>query len=122
MSAGDIDHLGDDDAVIDVVLASPDGDEYVLVLVEERSWTEPGVVDHLTERVDRSVEYVLEGHLAIEFPEAVGRAIRIDVRYEHPLTTDVEALFLRFTEALSQRGLEFTAEELGPPDLRLTDP
>jgi hypothetical protein len=43
----------------------------------------------------------------------VGRSIRVDVRYEHPLTPDVEALFLRFAEALSQRGMEFSAEELG---------
>jgi hypothetical protein len=103
----------DDDAVIDFVLSSPDGHEYVLVLVEDRSWDEPGVVDHLTDRVNRCVAYVLDGHLAGEFPETVGRHIRIDIRYGEPLTTDVEALFLRLTEAVSQRGIELTAEQLG---------
>jgi hypothetical protein len=105
-----------DDMVVDFVLSSPEGHEYVLVLTEDRSWDIPGVIDHLTERVDRCVAYVLEGKLASDFPETYGRDIRIDVRYEHPLTTDVEALFLRFTEALSQRGIEFTAEPLGPDE------
>jgi hypothetical protein len=110
MSAAPIDDA--ERAVIDVLLVSPDDDQYVLVLVEQRPWTAPGVLDHLTDRVNRTVAYVLDGHLAGEFPETVGRSIRVDVRYEHPLTPDVEALFLRFAEALSQRGMEFSAEEL----------
>jgi hypothetical protein len=122
MSSGDIDHLAniDDladrggDAVIDVVLVSADGDEYVLVLAEERRWDEPGVIDHLTDRVNRTVAFVLEGRLAAEMPESVGRRVRVDIRYEHPPTPDVEALFLRCAAALSQRGMELTAEPLGP--------
>jgi hypothetical protein len=109
-----------DDAVIDFVLSSPDGNEYVLVLVEDRPWTQPGVIDHLTDRVNRCVSYVRDGLLARDFPETVGRTIRVDVRYAEPPDPDVEALFLRFEAALSQRGLDFSAEELGPeePDER----
>jgi hypothetical protein len=100
-----------DHAVIDFVLSSPDGNEYVLVLVEDRPWS-PGVIDQLTDRVNRSVAYVLEGDLALSFPETVGRDIRIHVDHSDPLDTDVEALFLRFEEALGQRGIEFSSQLL----------
>jgi hypothetical protein len=105
-----------DRAVIDFVLSSPDGNEYVLVLVEDRPWSEPGVIDHLTDRVNRSVGYVVDGHLASNFPETVGRDVRIHVDHREPVDTDVEALFLRFTDALAQRGIEFSTQELGATD------
>jgi hypothetical protein len=105
-----------DQAVIDFVLSSPDGHEYVLVLVEERPWSQPGVVEHLTDRVNRCVGYVVDGDLALRFPETVGRDIRIHVDHGEPLDTDVEALFLRFSEALAQRGIEFSSQELGAAD------
>ena len=115
MSAHDHDaHHAHTGPVIDVVLTSPDGDEYVLVLAEERPWDEPGVVDDLTDRLNRTVAYVLDGHLAAELPQTAGRDIRVDVRYEHPPTPDVEALFVRFTAALAQRGMELTVDQLGP--------
>lgn len=120
MSAGPVDDH--DDAVIDVVLAGPDGHEYVLVLAEERPWDEPGVIDHLTDRVNRTVAYVLEGRLADDFPETFGRRIRVDVRYGHPPTPDVEALLLRLADALAQRGLELTADELAAADPGSTGP
>lgn len=114
MSPNESDPAGPGDrAVIDFVLSSPEGHEYVLVLVEDRPWSQPGVIDHLTDRVNRSVSYVLEGDLASNFPETVGRAIRIHVDHREPVDTDVEALFLRLTEALSQRGIELSTQELG---------
>lgn len=112
MSGGPSDEL--DGAVIDVVLAGPDGAEHVLVLVEDRPWDERGVIDHLTDRVNRTVAYVLDGRLAAELPATAGRDVRVDVRYEHPPTPDVEALLLRMAEALAQRGMELSTGELGP--------
>jgi hypothetical protein len=133
MSGGAHDHLGQldgigggHDDVVDVVLVGPAGDgdggggeagadageEYVLVLVEDRPWTDPGVVDHLADRINRCAAYVLEGRFVAEFPEAAGRPVRVDVRYERPRTPDVEALLLRGAEALAQRGIELTAGEL----------
>jgi hypothetical protein len=116
-----IDDSGDggdaDTPVIDLVLASRDRDEYVLVLVEDRPWSEAGVVDHLSDRVNRCVSYVVGGQLTLEFPETVGRDIRIDVRFDHEPTDAVETLFARFADALAQQGLDFSAERLGPPPL-----
>jgi hypothetical protein len=106
-----------DTPVIDLVLASRELDEYVLVLVEDRRWDEPGVIDHLVDRVNRCVSYALDGHLTVEFPQTAGRDIRVDVRYEHEPTRDVEALFARFAAALARKGLDFSAEALGPPPL-----
>jgi hypothetical protein len=108
-------------AVIDFVLSSPEGNEYVLVLVEDRPWSQPGVIDHLTDRVNRCVGYVVDGDLALNFPETVGRDIRIHVDHREPVDTDVEALFLRFTEALAQRGIEFSTQEQGAAETEAAD-
>jgi hypothetical protein len=103
--------------VIDLVLTSRDRGEYVLVLIEERPWDDPEAVADVTDRVNRCVSYVLDGHLTAEFPDTVGRDIRVDVRYEHEPTDAVAALFARFARALAAKGLDFSVEILGPPPL-----
>jgi hypothetical protein len=112
-------HDADDpvNPVIDLVLASRDRGEYVLVLVEERPWDDPEAVADITDRVNRCVSYVLDGHLTTDFPDTVGRDIRVDVRFEHQPTDEVVALFARFARALAAKGLDFSAEVLGPPPL-----
>jgi hypothetical protein len=103
-----------DDPVIDHIFRSPDGDEFVLVLVESRPWNLPGVLGELAERIDLCAGYVLEGRLAAEFPDTVGRTVRLHVDYLVPMTQEAESMFAQATEALAGRGLAFTAEWLDP--------
>ena len=66
---------GDDEPAIaiDLVLQSADGEEYVLVLVENERWDLPGVIDRLAERIDLCVSYVLGGQLTAAFPASAGK-------------------------------------------------
>jgi hypothetical protein len=100
---------------IDFVFCSPDGREYVLVLVEERPWDAPGVLDELAERIDLVESYVLDGDLVSEFPETDGKDVRVHVDHLEPTDTDTEAFFLGVADRLEQRGLRFTAEQLHEP-------
>ena len=104
-----------DEPVINFIFNSPDGKEYVLVLVEGRPWDGPGVIDELADRIDLVVRYVLDGDLVREFPETAGRSLRIHVDHLEPADTDAAAFFLLAADRLAQKGLRFTAEQLHEP-------
>jgi hypothetical protein len=112
---GDDDSHELDDPVINFIFNSPDGEEYVLVLVEGRPWDQPGVIDELADRIDLVVRYVLDGDLVREFPETAGRSLRIHVDHLEPADTDAAAFFLLAADRLAQKGLRFTAEQLHEP-------
>lgn len=103
-----------DEPVINFIFNSPDGQEYVLVLVEGRPWT-TRVIDELADRIDLVARYVLDGDLVREFPETAGRSLRIHVDHLEPADTDAAAFFLLAADRLAQRGLLFTAEQLHEP-------
>jgi hypothetical protein len=103
-----------DEPVIHVSFNSPDGEEYVLVLVEGRPW-DTRVIDELADRIDLVAQYVLDGDLVREFPETAGRSLRIHVDHLEPVDTDAAAFFLLAADRLGQRGLLFTAEQLHEP-------
>jgi hypothetical protein len=104
-----------DEPVINFIFNSPDGEEYVLVLVETRPWDEPGVIDELADRIDLVVRYVLDGDLVRELPETAGRSVRVHVDHLAPADTDAAAFFLLAADRLQQMGLAFTAEQLHEP-------
>ena len=115
---------GDDEPAIaiDLVLQSADGEEYVLVLVENERWDLPGVIDRLAERIDLCVSYVLGGQLTAAFPASAGKQVRVHVDHLEPLDTDVEAFFLGVTDALERQGLTFSAELLERPPTEREQP
>lgn len=69
-----------DSSTIDVVAQDADG-TYLLVMVEDRPW---GAVDEqecqLRDKINTYVSYILDGQLAQQYPETIGRpvAIRLD--------------------------------------------
>ncbi len=96
---------------IDFVLASPDDGEYALVLFEDRPWDEPGVIDDLVERVNRCVAYVVEGQMATDLPETVGRTVRIHVDHQADTDAEIEAVFAHLAAALDSYGISFTTQQ-----------
>lgn len=106
---------GNGDLTIDLVLQSADGEEYVLVLVENHRWDVPGVIDRLGDRIELCVSYVAGGELAAAFPPSIGKAVRIHVDHLEPLDTDAEAFCLRMADSLSRQGIAFSHELLERP-------
>jgi hypothetical protein len=111
-----------DEPKIDFIFCSPDGQEYVLVLVEEQPWDAPGVLDELALRIDLVEEFAVGGQLAAELPETAGKALRVHVDHLEPADPDAEALFLRAADRLQRRGIRFTAEQLHEPADDPADP
>jgi hypothetical protein len=108
--------MADEQKTIHSILRSPDGQEYVLVLVETRPWDEAGVLDNMEDLINRCVGFVLDGHLAAQFPESAGRSVRIHVGYEVPPDEAAQALFARVSVALERHGIELSVEPLGPEE------
>jgi hypothetical protein len=108
--------MPDEEQVINAIYQSPDGQEYVLVLVESRSWSEPGVLAQLADRINACVDFVLGGDLVAQFPDTANHSIRIHVDHLEPADANAEALFARAREALAKSGLQFSAERLEVAD------
>jgi hypothetical protein len=102
--------------VINFIFRSPDGREYLLVLVESRPWSEPGVLDQLADRINSCLDFVLDGDLAAQFPETAGCSVRIHVDHLVPADSGAEALFARAREALAGHGIRFSADLLHPDE------
>jgi hypothetical protein len=108
--------MPDEEHVINHIFQSPDGQEYMLVLVESRPWNEPGVLAQLAGRINSCVDFVLDGDLEAQFPETANHSIRIHVDHLEPADANAEALFARAREAVARNGMRFTAEYLDPND------
>jgi hypothetical protein len=106
---------GDDDVVINAIYALEDEGEYVLVLVEEAAWGAEVIAD-VADRINRCVDYVLDGEMAAQFPESAGHRIRIHVDHLEPVDADASAFFLLVAERLAERGIAFSHNLLGGPE------
>lgn len=62
--------------VVDLVTTEEDGDLVVLVMLEERPWgSDPVQLRQLEEKFNSYLSFVLDGHLARQFPEYEGRRV-----------------------------------------------
>jgi hypothetical protein len=108
----DTDGAADDQKLaVNAIYRSPDGREYVLVIVESRPWA-ADVLDELIDRIEVAVIHALDGGLLTDVPEAEGCTIRVHVDYLQPAGAEVEDLFTRAEAALARRGLTFSASLL----------
>lgn len=99
----------DNPRVIDLVTYDPKSGEYVLIMTEERQWD--GSADRvlqLQEKVNNYLSFALDGQMAKQHPESVGKPIRLQL--------DCVAE----PDADSARFLELAREKLKPDGIRLS--
>jgi hypothetical protein len=66
--------------IIDLITSDSATGEVVLVIFEERSWgAAPGQLAEHDEKLNRYMVYILDGHLARQYPQYVGKAVRIQL-------------------------------------------
>jgi len=118
----------EDHKVIDIVSHHPDGDVVRLVMVEYREWGEQGGLLHdLQAKLNTYLAFVTEGQLASDYPELVGKRVRIELHSIHPLG-ERERRFLSIVESeyLKPEGIELGVTQLekrgGIPGNQTTDP
>jgi hypothetical protein len=94
--------------VIDLVTYDPKSGEYVLIMTEGRQWD--GSADRvlqLQEKINNYLSFALDGQMAKEYPESVGKPIRLQLDC------------LAEPDADSARFIGLVREKLRPEGIRL---
>ena len=71
--------------VIDLISLDPEANEVVLLMLEERPWgTVPNQLEQLDDKYNSYISYVLDGHLAKQYPQYADKAVRIQLDCASP--------------------------------------
>ena len=71
--------------VIDLISLDPAVNEVVLLMLEKRPWgTVPNQLEQLDDKYNSYVSYVLDGHLAKQYPQYADKAVRIQLDCASP--------------------------------------
>ncbi len=66
--------------VIDLISLDPEANEVVLLMLEKRPWgTVSNQLEQLDDKYNSYVSYVLDGHLAKQYPQYADKAVRIQL-------------------------------------------
>ena len=64
--------------IVDLIALDEASGEVILKLLEDRPWdAEPEQVDQLEEKLSNYFVYVLDGHMARQYPQYFGRRVRV---------------------------------------------
>ncbi len=71
--------------VIDLISLDAEANEVVLLMLEERPWgTVINQLEQLDDKYNSYVSYVLDGHLAEQYPQYADKAVRIQLDCASP--------------------------------------
>ncbi len=71
--------------VIDLISLDPEANEVVLLMLEKRPWgTDPNQLEQLDDKYNSYVSYVLDGHLAKQYPQYADKIVRIQLDCASP--------------------------------------
>ena len=94
--------------VIDLVTEAPNGD-FVLVMVQDKVWD--GSNERLRElqaKVNTYLTYALDGPLHSQFPDSVGRSVRIELHCDEAVDARTSAFVGRVAIDTRKFGIEFS--------------
>ena len=95
-----------DASVIDLVAEDPGSAGYVLVMVEDRGWgSEPDQLEQLRTKISLYASWILDGELGSQYPETVGRPVRIQLDCIEPLDNETSAIIDFANLRLRQYGI-----------------
>jgi len=100
---------------IDFVALSADRRELMLVIVEEREWTDHGaLLPDLQAKLNTYISYALDGALAADHPQHTALPVHIQLRATHE-PTERELDFLRIVAAqvLTPEGIRLSWRVIG---------
>lgn len=94
--------------ILDLIGLDPASGDVVLTMIERRSWSAgPAQLGQIEEKINRYLGYVLDGFLAEQYPQYVGK--RVQIRLDCAEEPHGEALrFVAAAEdAIGQHGIGF---------------
>jgi hypothetical protein len=99
--------------VIDLVTHDPSRDEYKLIMIEVRPWSDaPEQLAQLSEKINNYAMFVLDEGLLRAYPETAGHPVRLQLDCATPPTGEVQNLINLASERLIDYGLRFTVNLL----------
>jgi hypothetical protein len=95
--------------VIDLVTHDPSRDEYKLVMIEERPWSDsPKQLEQLSEKINNYAMLVLGEGLLRAYPETAGHPLCIQLDCATAPTAEAQELINLASERLLEYGIRFT--------------
>jgi hypothetical protein len=98
--------------IVDLVALSPDQTTVQLVMVEERPWEGDQQLYELQEKVNTYADYALGGGLLQDYPIAIGKRVRLELRCVYLPTDAGRELLERIREALRPHELELVVDRI----------
>ncbi|MBZ0112071.1 MAG: hypothetical protein K8J08_06400 [Thermoanaerobaculia bacterium] len=93
-------------AIIDLISTDPRRDQVVLTLIEKRPWgLGPDQLEQLNDKLSNYFVYVLDGHLAEQYPQYAGKSVRLQLDSVHEPDELARELLRNATQAANERGL-----------------
>jgi len=95
-----------DTTVVDVVAQDPGGGGFTLVMVEDRPWgSDPNQPEQLRKKISLYSSWILDGDLGSQYPETVGRPVRIQLDCVQPLDDATAAIIDFANHRLAEFGI-----------------
>jgi len=95
-----------DSSVIDLVTYDPSRDEIAVIMIADRPWSDsPELLDQIVAKLNTYVHFIQEGSLVQNFPQAAGKAVRIQVDCNSTPTGKPSGLIDGARDTLLARGI-----------------
>jgi hypothetical protein len=102
--------------MLDLIAPDPATDMVVLTMIERRAWgADPRQIQQIEEKINRYMGYVLDGFLAEQYPQYIGKRVLVCLRcIAEP--GDVYARFVvAARQALEAHGIGFDVQVVSDP-------
>lgn len=100
--------------IVDLIEWDPASERVVLAMVERRPWGSHHLqFKQIEEKINRYLGYVLEGHMGQQYPQYVGRTVRIRLDCVDTPTGEAEHFVAAAGYAVRNEGVEFALNIVG---------
>jgi hypothetical protein len=102
--------------IVDLVTTDAERGEVVLKMLEGRPWgLDPAQMGQLEDKLNSYFVYVLDGHLAKQYPEYEGMPVRIQLECVEPPREEDRAGFVNVATIAELEGLRFEVRVVADP-------
>ena len=94
--------------IMDLITVDKETDKVVLVMIERRAWgADPKQLKQIEEKINRYMAYVLDGFLAEQHPQYLGKQVTIRLDCAAPPAGEASRFVAAAAHAAAEHGLEF---------------
>jgi hypothetical protein len=94
--------------IVDLITLEGETETVVLVMLERRAWgASEQQLEQIEEKINRYLGYVLDGFLARDYPQYVGRSVLIRLQCAEPPRDEAEAFVNAARDAIRAQGIDF---------------